>query len=165
MRWFRQWAQRRRLRQRALFSFHDGQRTRYVDPAEAWRKLLNHPTMDFGVMVPLAQQGKEPETAIVLGALCEIFSVHLWDESTQSGMTTWEILNLIRQFDEYLVGLKKSTDPSQMPWLLLAYGLSTGSVSPPEAPEPANLNSDSSSTLNESNPDEVIDSSEPLPTA
>jgi len=150
--------ERRRLGRRALFLYHDGARWRWGDPAEIWRKLLSHPKMNFADMMPLAHQGHEPESGIVLAALAEIFDVRPWDEVSRSGLTNWEVLDLLRQFDEYLSALKKSTNPSRMPWQLSAYGYSPGQ----DSPDPAtNSSADSSSTPNESSTGEATPCSEP----
>ena len=131
--WIRRWAERRRQRQRAIFPYHDGTRPRRADPAAIWRGLLSHPTMDLERHVPLAEQGQEPERQIVLDAICQIFAVEQWSEETAAGLTAWELLDLLRQFDEYLAALKKNTSPSRMPWQLWAYGYSSGQASPAPA--------------------------------
>jgi len=161
LKWMRILRERRQLKKRALFRYHDGSRERRADPAEIWRKLLGHPQMQFAEMMPLAEQGREPESSIVLTALGEIFAVHLWDEASQSGLTTWEILDLVRQFDDYLTALKKSTSPSQMPWQLSAYGSSTGPAPPAET---MNCSAGSSSTPAESRTAADTPPCEPSPT-
>ena len=161
LKWIRQWRQRRARRGRAMFGYSDGTRQRWADPAAVWRQLLGHAKMDFATMVPLADQGQEPEATIVVKALCEIFDVVPWDDSTGCGLTTWEILDLVRQFDEYLAALKKNISPSRMPWLLSAYGYSAG----PDSPDLAtNSSAASSSTPDESSTAEPTDLSEPLET-
>lgn len=160
-RWIRQWRQRRRLRGRGLFRYWDGRRARYADPALLWRKLLNHPGMDFAVDLPLADQGKEPEATKVQAILCEIFEVEPWDGARQTGLTSWEILDLVRQFDGYLDALKKNTSPSQMPWQLSAYPSSTGPDSPAD---PTNSSADCSSTPDGSSFGEDTSSSAPSKT-
>ncbi len=166
MQWLRRWIERRRLRQRAIFAYHDGTRTRYADPAQIWRSLLNHPDMDLAEMGPPAEQGKEPAASTVLAALAEIFAVERWDESSKRGLTDWEILDLPHQFDEYLATLKKNISPSRMPWQLSAYGLSTGSVEPEATPKgPTSSTVDSSFSPSESSTDEATPSSEPSPMA
>jgi hypothetical protein len=148
LRWYRQWRERRRLGGRGLFQYWDGIRTRYADPALVWRNLLNHPKMNLETMVPLAEQGHDPEATIVTEALCGIFGVQRWDEDAQAGLTTWEILDLIPQFEEYLAALKKNTSPSRMPLPLLAFEPSTS----PESPsDPTSSTADSSPTPNGSN--------------
>lgn len=161
LRLLRQWRERRRLRGRGLFRYWDGHQTRYADPALLWRRLLNHPGLDFAVMVPLADQGKEPEATQVTEILCEIFDVKPWNDSTKSGLTSWEVLNLVREFEEYLMALKKSTSPSRMPWQLLAYGSSNGPDSPDEA---TSSTAGCSSTPDALNSAEASPSSEPSKT-
>jgi hypothetical protein len=149
LRWYRQWRERRRLGGRGLFRYWDGSRFRYGDPAVIWRSLLNHPRMNLETMIPLAEQGQEPEATIVTEALCEIFDVQYWDG--QAGLTTWEVMDLVPQFEDYLTALKKNTSPSRMPLQLMAFGSST-SPEPPD--EPPNSTADCSSTPNASNCDE-----------
>lgn len=157
-RWLQQWRERRRLRGRGLFHYWDGRRTRYADPALLWRKLLNHPEMNFETMVPLAEQGHEPEATIVNKALCEVFDVRPWDEASQAGLTCWEVMHLVSQFDEYVLALKKNTSPSQMPLPLSAYPSSTGPDSPAE---PTSSSADCSPTSSESSDAEDSPSSKP----
>lgn len=167
LQWIRKWFERRRLRDRALFAYRDGTRERYADPAEVWRKLLNHPTMNFVDMMPLAEQGQEPEVSVVLDALAEIFDVDRWDESTGRGLTNWETLDLVHQFDAYLNALKKNISTQRMPLLLSVYGQRTGSPHPqpdPAAEPSMNSTADSSSMPAESSADEATTASEPLPT-
>lgn len=166
MGWINTFLERRRLRARALFRYHDGRRTRFADPAEVWRGLLTHPKMDFGQMMPMAERGQEPETGIVLAALCEVFRVDPWDDSKECGLTTWEILDLVRQFDEYLTRLKKTTSLSRMPLQLLAYGSSTGDAQRPDDQPVDGTRSSaaSSSTPSESSDAEGTPCCEPSPT-
>jgi len=158
---FKRWADRRRERQRALFVFYDGTQERRADPARVWRALINHAEMNFEDHMPLADQGHEPEVSIVLKAIREVFEVSAWDNRTLTGLTDWETLDLIRQFDEYLDELKKSTDPSQMPYLLSVYGSSTA----PEPPSGPTSSSAGSSSSNDASPTvEASPSSEPSAT-
>jgi len=166
MTWVKRWAERRRQRARGLFKYHDGTRTRRADPAEIWRKLLNHPEMAFEEMLPLAEQGTMPEREIVIKALCEVFDVKQYDDATQTGLTEWEILQLVGDFDEYLDWLKKNTSPQRMPWQLLVYGQSSSPPSStPEAPA-ADTSSSAGSppTPTGSTPVEPTSSSEPSQT-
>jgi hypothetical protein len=146
-RWYRQWRERRRLKGRGLFQYWDGSRTRYADPSVVWRNLVNHPKMNFETMVGLAEEGREPEATIVTEALCQIFEVKRWDESALDGLTTWEIMDLIPQFEEYLAALKKNTNPSRMPLPLLAFASSSSLDSPGD---PTSSTADSSPTPSES---------------
>lgn len=159
--WLRRAWQQRRTRGRALFSYHDGARLRRADPAELWRKLLNHTRMNFADMLPLAHQGQEPEATIVLEALAEIFRVERWDDQSGRGLTNWELLDLVREFDEYLTELKKTLNPSLMPWQLLVYGSSTG---PEPQSETTSFTAASCSTPPASNSAAATASSAPSPT-
>jgi hypothetical protein len=76
------------------------------------------------------------------------------------------LLDLVRQFDEYLVALKKNTSPSRMPWQLSGYEQPTSSAQMPGAipAEPTNFSADSSSMPIELNAAEDTPSSAPSPT-
>jgi len=103
--------QRKAVQARALFSYWDGTRWRYTDPFLAWRRLDNHKTLSLDAMAPLADAGKEPETTIMVEALCEVFDVRRWDEATTTGLTDWQVLNLLVELEGYFEGLKKSINP------------------------------------------------------
>jgi hypothetical protein len=164
-RWIHSWLERRRLRGRGLFRYHDGSRTRYADPAAIWRALLNHPAMDFSHDPQLADQGDPEAQPRVVQALSEIFAVPLFRDRAHPGLTTWEMLDLLRQFDEYLAALKKNTSPSRMPWQLLAYGSSTSTQpSPPAGPPATNSAADSCSTPDGSSTAAATTSCDPSPT-
>lgn len=134
MRWIRQllqWLEQRQLRKRGLFTFRVGNCLRYADPAVAWRGLLNHPKHDFAAVAQLAAMGQEPEYSQLLDLIAETFSVQRWNEADRSGMTEWELLDLLQEFDGYLTALKKNTSPSRTPWQLSGYGQSSGSTPTP----------------------------------
>lgn len=107
------WRARRRLAQRGLFRYHDGQRIRWGDPFALWRGLVNHPEMNLETMAPLVDEGQEPETSIVLNATAEVFGVQRWDSQAGAGLTDWEILGLLTALQEYLAALKKNTSPGR----------------------------------------------------
>lgn len=144
------WSFARKTQRRALFEFHDGTTLRRVDPFQLWRRLFTHPRLNFAEMLPLAEQGQEPETTTTIECLCEIFGVSRWNEAAGTGLTDWEILALVGQFEEFLELLKKSTSRGRMPLLLSVLGSST---SPEPQGEHANASSDSGETPDESKPD------------
>lgn len=103
------WIRKSFLRRRpGLFRFHDGTRMRSIDPFKAFRTLIHHPEFNLDAHPPLVDLGAEPETTVTVKALCEAFGVRRWDDSTATGLTEWEILDLLRQFEVYLDALKKN---------------------------------------------------------
>ena len=167
MQWIKQWAERRRLRQRALFQYRDGTRTRYADPAVVWRAILNHPRYDFSAVSKLAGVGQEPEHSQLLEIVADAFRVQRWNEVDRSGLTEWELLELLGQFDRYLEALKKNISPSRMPLQLSVYGqsISSAPVSAETNAEPTSSSSVSSCSPIESSTDAGIPSCEPSPMA
>ena len=107
----RRWRAWRESRQRALFEYWDGCRQRRADPFLTWRRLFADPAVNLLDLLPLADQGKEPETTQVIEFLCRAFGVERYDERTGQGLTDWEVLRLLSQFHQYLEALKKNTSP------------------------------------------------------
>lgn len=122
--WLKTLLERRRLGQRALFRYSDGTRLRYADPAMIWRALYNHPGFDLATMGQAADEGQEPEATQVYKGLCDVFGVKPFDSATGEGLATWEVFDLLRDFEAYLETLKKKYNPSRMPLQLWALGLS-----------------------------------------
>lgn len=109
---FRAWrAERRRQRDRLLFRFWDGTRHRAVDPFRVWRDLQGDQTVQLDAMAPMVDQGQEPETSLVVGAIARAFGVERWTEESRVGMTDWEILNLLADLNDYLLDVKKKHSP------------------------------------------------------
>jgi hypothetical protein len=105
---WKRWRRRKAARARALFTYWDGRKWRYTDPFLAWRRLDNHKTLSLDSMAPLADAGKEPETTIMVETLCEVFNVTRWDETMATGLTDWQVLNLLVELLAYFQSLKKS---------------------------------------------------------
>lgn len=108
------WSDRRIKNQRGLFRYHDGERWRYADPFATWRSIINHSRFSIETMALEVDRGGEPETTICIEAMCEVFGVERWDKATNRGLTDWQILSLLDQFDRYLTSVKKnsSTGPT-----------------------------------------------------
>lgn len=100
---------------RVVFRYWDGIQWRLGDPFSIWRNLLHHPTMNLDTMAAHLDAGHEPESTIVLDGLAEVFGVTRHNDRTGKGLTDWEIKALFVGFEQYLTGLKKSTDNGQMP--------------------------------------------------
>jgi hypothetical protein len=107
--WLRAWKERRRLRGRLLFRFWDGTQIRRIDPFLVIRR---YPALSDGIgeaEYEAAMAGKEPATTRVLGMIGELFGVKTWDEATATGMTSWEMLRLLREFEAWMEAVKKNT--------------------------------------------------------
>ena len=92
---------------RLLFGYWDGQKVRYADPFRLWRTLNSQTDVDIQAAAPMVDQGKEPETTQVIECLANVFGVQRWEGTTQTGLTDWEILNLLGDLDNYLLTIKK----------------------------------------------------------
>lgn len=101
---------RRKLSERELFRFHDGQQVRYGDPFRIYRSIINDQRIDIAREQPLIDAGSEPETTKALAVLCDAFGVTQWDGET--GLSDWEILALLTQFTDYMEALKKNGNES-----------------------------------------------------
>lgn len=165
MKWLQAWREKRRQRDRALFSYNDGTRIRRADPAILWRDLLNHPKLDLETSMTLAESGEEPQASEVAEALSDVFQVSQWNSQTDTGLTRWELFDLVHQFDEYLSALKKNTSTSRMPYQLLVYGRRDGTKAQATADNNTKSESASFSTPPESNSGENSPPSEPSPVA
>lgn len=106
---------RRRDRQRAIFRYWDGTRERGADPAVVYRAFVSHPTFNWETHPVLIDTGDKEALTITLGAIREVFGVAAWSEDghgNSSGLTDWETIDLLIQFNHYIGGLKKSTSPT-----------------------------------------------------
>ncbi|HEV3342605.1 MAG TPA: hypothetical protein VG125_19690 [Pirellulales bacterium] len=106
----------RRAKKRAMLRFHDGVRTRYVDPFKAWRDLLNPASLGHKFLLAehgkMVDQGLEPFTTDCLEAICKVFGVTRWDETTGEGLTDWELLGLLEELRIYVDEVKKNISGS-----------------------------------------------------
>jgi hypothetical protein len=100
---------------RVVFRYWDGIQWRLGDPFALWRAILHHPRMNLDTMAAMLDRGEEPESTIVLDGLTEIFGLTRFDDRTGKGLTDWEIQNVLVAFEQYITGLKKSTDVGPMP--------------------------------------------------
>lgn len=147
----REWWWRVR-RTRALFWYWDGARWKFADPAALWRAMLNHPQLDFANDLQEASCGIEPKATETWKIIAGLLGVERMAE-TGRGLTDWEIHDIVRQFEEYLELLKKSTSPLRMPLQLLALGFSTL----PDSPDAA-----TSAPLGSASTPDASDSAEPI---
>lgn len=146
--WIERWRQRRQQRERYLLRFWDGQRWRYGDPFAIWRALANHPEANLETMLELADAGQEPETTIVVGAICEAFGVRRWDG--RRGLTDWQVLELPALLVELFETVKKNISPGSNSAESTDSGSATSLDSPADRPS---FSSPSGSTGPESSTD------------
>ena len=116
---FSKWREKRRAeknrRGRLLLSYWDGEQIRHIDPYRAYRQLASHPEINLEEIAPLVDQGQEPETSKLIEVLTEVFGVTRWDDATATGLTDWEIINLLAMLNDYLLGLKKKSSHGPTP--------------------------------------------------
>ena len=102
------WMRRRRLRGRAVFSYHDGLRTRYADPYVLYRRLTADSEIDL-VAVAQGYDDDNPEDTDALVALTrKVFDLPEMDEGTGRGLTSGEVIGLYFQYNDYIDEQKKS---------------------------------------------------------
>lgn len=142
---------RRTIGKRDLFAYSDGQQIKHGDPFRIFRAIVNDPRIDIARDQPLIDVGAEPETSKAIQVLMDAFGVTHWDGET--GLTDWEILNLLVQFSEYMEALKKNTNSSAT----LSPTTDTKSSTGPECPNEATSSySPSTCSPSESNSDEAL---------
>lgn len=96
---------------RDIFQFHDGGRTRRVDPLAILRALNASPT--FGDNIALIERAEgvdqfvETASTEALDTVRAAFGVRPVDEA--GGLTEFETLDLFRSFCEYVAALKKNS--------------------------------------------------------
>ena len=95
-----------------LFKYWDSTQWRYIDPVTAFRKCQHHEAMDWDNKGTLIEAGSEPETTEYVQAICDIFDVEKYDESTGEGLTETELAGLLNHLTEWLLGVKKNTSGS-----------------------------------------------------
>lgn len=128
--WFSNLLLRRRVagrRSNLIFRFFDGRSMRGVDPCQTFRRLtapqangwdwaktpkaIDPPEDEEGQpveMTPalLARQAAAIEQTLTV--IRDVFGVHPYDHTTQTGMTDAETLGLLVQFGNYLATVKKN---------------------------------------------------------
>lgn len=108
-----------RQRQRAIYRYWDGQRTRAIDPLIAWRKMWEHPTCrpqdDFGPATGMNADGtatpfEQEALDRVLSMAREMFDLRQFSE-TSPGLTIDETLSVLWTFIAFMNALKKKRAP------------------------------------------------------
>ena len=122
----RKWRQARRMKQMiaagAVFGFWDGRQIRYADPFRIWRELTQDEQVNLERLLPEMDDMQCPAIETALAHTCKVFGVARWNETTQTGLTDLEILNLLRDVMEWTAYIKKNSSP--------------GRTSPPSTPAP-----------------------------
>lgn len=158
----RNWLYRRRMRQRQIFVYDDGQKVTAIDPLVAWPQVWEHPEFDLraeggaatGQHVDTDDGGRQVVTEIEIdldaqARLCvmvrDVFGVEQFDPATGRGLTRSELIQLLCRFLAYVDNLKKTRDPSP-----IASQHSAGTSSSDGSGETPESGPDSSSTASES---------------
>ena len=134
--WFARWLEaRRRRKSRLIFKYWTGDRWKYGDPMLLWRKIVNHPgfNLEHG---PLVDRGEEPETTAWAIGLADVFGVERWNPDTQTGLTDWEILDLLPQLTAYMETVKKKYSPGPISPAPTDLASSTSTARPSETTKP-----------------------------
>jgi hypothetical protein len=134
---------RKLIRTRAIFKYHDGERTRYGDPFAIWRTLTQDPVINLERIQPDIDKGKEPETSQFIALVRKAFDVKPFDEATGTGLTDWQTMELVGLLRDYTVAVKKNSSPGPTSPASTESASSTGPAAPSE---PTNSSGDSTST-------------------
>jgi len=110
LRWFLDWRRRHAARRdRAIFKYWDGTRTRAVDPMVVYRVLACHPTFIWRDH-PRQVERDHDALRITLGAIRDAFDVKPLSADGKHGISEGETLGLLVQFSEFLESAKKNTN-------------------------------------------------------
>tara|TARA_Y100000310_G_scaffold199050_1_gene199031 strand:- start:3008 stop:3460 length:453 start_codon:yes stop_codon:yes gene_type:complete len=112
-RWLKAWKRRRRLNQRELLRFHDGEKIRRVDPFAVWRVIDSHPDWDPEIQGPKVDAWQEPETSVVVGIFSKAFGVKQFDPETNTGLSDREIIGIWLLLNEFISAVKKNSSRGQ----------------------------------------------------
>lgn len=108
---FRRWLWSRR---RSIFRFHDGAKTRAIDPIAVAIALHEHPRFTFRHLQEAAA-GDQEAMLTVAATACDVFGVTPLAADGKSGLTVAERLELMLTFDVFCLALKKNTAPLPIP--------------------------------------------------
>jgi hypothetical protein len=161
--WLKRLFTRGRFRNRLLFRYHDGTRWRYGDPYKLWREMWNPTGAGHKCLLkehaPAFDSGQEPETTLLIEAICKVFGLKRFDPESGEGVTDWEAKNILNVLSDYIDEVKKNTRASP------TSPEPTASKPPFDSPapqaEPTKPSSDSGSTPIGSNSVEPIPSEKP----
>lgn len=114
-----------------LFRYFDGERMRAIDPLQAHYALNSHPKWNWD-NAPLIDEGDPEQQKIAVEAVCDVFGVSCYDDSTGKGLVSVEILGILYAFDAYCQAVKKKFSPGQTSPRPTESSVSHSVVVPPE---------------------------------
>lgn len=130
MRWLTVWLRMRRMkREREIFRFWDGKKTRAADPLEIWLALKNDPEFNYDTTPGFVDAGDTEAIKVTIGAIRRIFGVKTLE---QGGLTSQECLELLAVYFLYEESLKKSTSEPATPQSPTGSESSDKSTTPPD---------------------------------
>ena len=145
---FLDWRRRRAARRdRAIFRYWDGTRTRAVDPMVVYRVLACHPRFIWRDH-PRQVERDHDALRITLEAIREAFDVRPLTADGSKGISEGETIGLLVKFSEFLESAKKNTSS----YLILPPPMVRASLMTNSEPV-TKSDSDSSSTPPEPKPD------------
>lgn len=133
-----------RNRQRAIFRFWDGRYERGIDPISTHLAIIAHPTYNSETDPYLADldtpEGHEAHAKMVR-ACQDVFGIPVFAEVNGKtvGLTNYECINLMVDFNQYLIALKKNINGQQI-------GPDVTKSAPSESPTKPPADSGSTST-------------------
>ena len=99
----------RGARRRGFFIFRTPQgEQRCVDPFRVFRDLTTDENINLEQHAAASDVGEEPETTELVEHVCKVFGVERYDEETGKGYSDFEVLNLLGDFQRFLMEQKKT---------------------------------------------------------
>lgn len=109
------WMPRLRRSNRYIFRYHDGAATRWGDPVQILTALHCDEEYQYRVHPKRVEAGDVAAVEVTLRAVRRAFGVEEWKETTQTGLTQAETLQLLQKFSGFMVYLKKKLGPLRLP--------------------------------------------------
>jgi hypothetical protein len=142
--------------ERDIFRFHDGTRQRAMDPLKIWTAMWSDENIDVAKLLDRMSHNELESVNELIASARTWLKVPDYNEDDNTGMTDLEFCQVMYQWFEYVIQLKKKLGQLPIP-LRLSLPLSPGS------PSATKTSSDSSSTENESPGAEPTTASKPSP--
>ena len=124
------WKRRALHKQRNIFEYFDGIRTRRIDPFVVQRLLDTHEKFHWEIGFDVDRGDLEAEK-VTVDATREVFDIPLWDEDN-AGLTDTETMSVLYEYVDYLDRIKKKFNLGQMPQPPTGSESSTSKDPPPE---------------------------------
>lgn len=105
------WLTRRRRKARDIFKYHDGVKTRWIDPLVAWDSMLDDEECNLLRDFAGSDRGEEDSVENIINMACRVFHVEKWSENAP-GLTKDELNTLVFDFMQFMEHLKKKRSPS-----------------------------------------------------